>query len=200
MDIRAGTMGAGDNSPFDRELVRQAMRTEGVTQHQLAEKLGLPQSAVSNILNGSRRVKVEEADTIYKVLGLHRQPNVQLIPIIGLTNAGNWREAIQHPDGALPMASGIASDRAFAVEVKGDSLDRIVQDGEFVVCDPDQRQLYDGNVYLIENTEFETQIKVYRSNPARFEPSSTNETHQPVMMGSEPIKVIGRIVWRGGPL
>lgn len=187
-------------SPFDREAVRQAMRHQGVTQHKLAEQLGLPQSAVSNILNGTRQVKVGEASLIYKILGLHRQPNVQLIPVIGLTNAGNWREAIRHPDGEVPMPSGIASSRAFAVEIKGDSMDLLVQEGEYVVCDPELTQLYDGKVYLIENAEFETQIKLYRPNPARFEPQSSNEEHQPLFIGQEPLKVIGRIVWRGGPL
>ena len=191
---------ADRDSPFDRDLVRAKMKELGVTQALLAKRLGLPQSAVSNILGGIRQVKVHEAATIYRTLGLERQPEVQLVPIIGMSNAGNWREAIHSPGGAVPLPTGGASPRAFAVEVKGDSMDLLVQEGEYVVVDPDQTQLYNDKVYLIENAEHETQIKLYRSNPARFEPRSRNDTHQPIFIGEAHVRVIGRVVWRGGAL
>jgi repressor LexA len=193
----AGTSG---DSGFDRDRVRERMRELKITQTDMARELGVPQSAVSNILLGTRQVKVHEASFIYKRLGLDRQPDVQLVPVIGMTNAGNWREAILSADGVVPMPSGRAGIRAFAVEVKGDSLDEIVQDGEYVVVDPDQVQLYTDKIYLIENENHETQVKVYRSNPARFVPASSNETHQALFIGENPVSVIGRVVWRGGPL
>ena len=189
-----------DPSVFDRDAVRAAMKQLKVTQKMMAEKMGLNQSAVSNILNGARQVKVHEASLIYKALGLDRPSDIQMVPVIGLTNAGNWREAIDQAGGSVPMPSGRAGPRAFAVEVKGDSMDQLFEEGEFVVCDPEQVQLYSDKVYLIENEEHETQVKAYRSNPARFEPMSSNETHQPLFMGQDQIRVIGRVVWRGGPL
>ena len=191
---------ADEEQAFDRELVRRKMREMKVSQALIAGRLGLPQSAVSNILNGTRHVRVHEASLIYKTLGLARQPDVQLVPVIGMSNAGNWREAIATPGGMVPMPSGRAGSRAFAIEVKGDSMDLMVQEGEYVVVDPDETQLYSDKVYLIENAEHETQIKLYRSNPARFEPMSRNDTHQPVFLGQDPVRVIGRVVWRGGPL
>ena len=189
-----------DPSVFDRDLVRAKMKELRVTQKNLADRLGVHQSAVSNILNGTRQVKVYEASVIFQTLGLDRPADIQMVPVIGLTNAGNWREAIAQPGGLVPMPSGRAGPRAFAVEVKGDSMDQLFEEGEFVVCDPEQVQLYSDKVYLIENEEHETQVKAYRSNPARFEPMSSNETHQPLFMGQDQIRVIGRVVWRGGPL
>jgi repressor LexA len=189
-----------DDSPFDRDLVRARMKELKLRQVTLAERLGLNQSAISNILNGSRGVKVQEASLIYKILELDRPSDIQMVPVIGLTNAGNWREALPNAGGRVPMPSGRAGTRAFAVEVKGDSMDQLVQEGEFVVCDPEQTQLYNDKVYLIENAEHETQVKLYRANPARFEPMSSNETHRPLFMGQDQVRVIGRVVWRGGPL
>ena len=189
-----------DPSVFDRDAVRAAMKQLKITQKMMAEKLELNQSAISNILNGARQVKVHEASLIYKTLGLDRPADIQMVPIIGLTNAGNWREAIQNPGGQVPMPSGRAGTRAFAIEIKGDSMDKLVQEGEFVVCDPDEVQLYNDRVYLIENDEHETQVKLYRANPARFEPMSSNETHQPLFVGQNHVRIIGRVVWRGGPL
>ena len=125
------------------------------------------QSAISNILNGSRRVKVEEADIIYSFLGISRSSSVQMVPVIGLACAGNWKEAILAPPGGMmPIPSNAASRRSFAVEVKGDSMDHLIPDGGFVIVDPEQTQLFSDRVYLIENEEHEAQVKRYRSNPA----------------------------------
>src|SRR5687767_2895554 len=99
-----------DPSVFDRDLVRAKMKELKVNQIKLAERLGVHQSAVSNILNGTRQVKVHEASLIFKVLGLDRPSDVQMIPVIGLTNAGNWREAIAQPGGTVPMPRGRAGE------------------------------------------------------------------------------------------
>jgi repressor LexA len=187
-----------DESPFDLDLIRRTMKQQKVTQKMMADRLGLNQSAISNILNGARQVKVHEASLIFKILGLSRTPDIQMVPVIGLTNAGNWREAIASPGGTVPMPSGKAGPRCFAVEVKGDSMDQLFEEGEYVVCDPEQTQLYNDKVYLIENAEHETTVKVYRANPARFEPRSSNETHQALYVGENPVKVVGRVIWRGG--
>lgn len=185
---------------FDLNLVRQRMKELGVTQTKLAKEIGLNQSAISNLLRGDRQVKVHEASAINRLLGIETAPHVAFVPIIGISNAGNWREAVEVPRGTLPIPLRVAGTRAFAVEISGDSMDLIISEGAFVVVDPDQTQLYNDKVYLIENDEHETQVKLYRSNPARFEPSSKNETHKVIHLGENSVKVIGRIVWQGQPL
>jgi repressor LexA len=198
----AGMAGPGlsDDSPFDRELVRAKMKEYGLTQADLAREMGLHQSAVHNMLAGKRGVSAAEASYIYRRLNIDRTPDVHMVPIIGLTSAGNWREAILRSGGVMPVPKRVASDRAFAVEVVGDSMDRIIPDGGYAVVDPDQTQLYNDKVYLIANEEHDAQVKLYRSNPARFEPASNNELHQTLIVGEQNIKVIGRVVWQGAPL
>jgi repressor LexA len=188
------------DSPFDRDLVREKMKQLKVTQRDLADDMGLNQSAISGILKGIRQVKVDEASKIYLRLGIERQPDVRLVPIIGLASAGNWKEAILHSGGVQPVPRSVAGVRSFAVEIKGDSMDKIIPEGGFAIVDPDQTQLYNDKVYLIENGEHDSQVKLYRSNPARFEPASTNELYQTLFMGEVHIRVIGRVVWQGSPL
>jgi SOS-response transcriptional repressor LexA len=188
---------------FDLVLVRARMKELGITQQRLAADMDLPQSAISNLLKGphKRQVKAHEASFIYRRLGLERSASIQVVPIIGLASAGRWQEAILASGGVLPMPRGVASERAFAVEIKGDSMDKIIPEGGYAVVDPDQTNLYNDKVYLIENGEHEAQVKLYRSNPARFEPASHNEMHRTVMMGGEEIvRVIGRVVWQGARL
>lgn len=182
---------------FDRDHMRARMKELGISQVEVAKALNLNQSAVSNILKGTRQVKVHEAVAINKLLGLVPKPLVDFVPLIGISSAGNWREAINMPERTIPVPPGLAGPRAFAVEFSGDSMDQVLYEGASVVIDPDQTQLYNGRVYLIENAEHETQIKVYQSNPARFEPRSSNDTHKIIYMGEETIRVIGRVVYQG---
>lgn len=125
------------------------------------------------------------------------ESNVEWVPVIGLASAGAWREAVQVPEYLMPMPKKKGRKSSFAVEIDGDSMDKILPEGGWAVVDVDQRTLYDGRVYLIQNSEYEATIKRYHSNPARYEPVSHNTTHETIMVGDDPIQVIGRIVAYG---
>lgn len=186
------------NGPaFDPDLVREIMRARKVTQTAIARIMKLPsQSAFSNILKGKRRVTAEEARLAYDFLGIQREPSIQWLPVIGITNAGHWREAILMPLGSLPVSAGSVSDDAFAVEVSGDSMDRLIPNGGHIIVDPRQKELRDGKVYLIQNAEGETTVKAYRRSPARFEPMSNNGTHKGWLVSERDFVVLGRVVFK----
>lgn len=189
--------------PFDLDAVRSAMREQKVTQAALAEVVGLTsQSAMSNILKGKRGVSVQEAQKIYSRLQLNapERSGIQLVPIIGLTSAGNWREAIEMPIGQLPLPRNVASKRSFALEVIGDSMNLLIEDGGFVVVDPERKVLQDGKCYLIQNGDHEATVKCYRKNPARFVPMSDNPEHKEFLASDRDFVIMGRIVWKGSPL
>lgn len=197
---QASEMMAYGADEFDLAVIRTRMKELGISQAQLARKMGLNQSAISNLLAGTRQVKVHEAVVMKRLLGIETESAVAFVPIIGISNAGNWREAVELPTRTLPIPQRVAGAHAFAVEISGDSMDLLVPEGAFVVVDPDQVALYNDKVYLIENQEHETQVKLYRSNPARFEPASRNSTHQAINLGEHSVRVIGRVVWQGQPL
>lgn len=186
---------------FDPELVTATMKERGFTQTGMAKIMGLPsQSAFSNILKGKRRVTAEEARLAYDFLGIKAEPSIQMVPVIGITNAGNWREAIHMPRGNVPIPAGKASEQAFALEISGDSMNLLIEDGGFVVVDPLEKELRDGKCYLIQNSDAEATVKCYRRSPARFEPMSTNPDHQGWLVSEVDFVVLGRVVWKGAPL
>lgn len=179
-------------------LIREAAARQKVSQTQLAKVAGLPsQSAMSNIYLGKRELKRHEAAKLFDFLGIERQPDFQSVPLIGLASAGAWNEAVTTPARMMPIPRGIAGKDAFAVEIKGDSMNQLLPEGGWAVVDPDQRHLYYGRVYLIENDDRETTVKRYCGDPARFEPVSDNELHKPLILADTPYRVIGRIVSYG---
>jgi SOS-response transcriptional repressor LexA len=191
------------SAAFDIDLVRTAMKQSGVTQTQLAQAIRLTsQSAMSDILKGKRQVKVQEAAAIYDYLRLSmvEGDTVVSIPIIGLAAAGRWREAIDMPIGRMAMPRSVAGPRAFAIEIAGDSINKLVPNGGWAVVDPDDKVLSSEKFYLLQNADFETTVKQYFKGPARFEPASTNPEHKGFEVGECDFVVLGRVVWKGEKL
>jgi SOS-response transcriptional repressor LexA len=187
---------------FDPEQFRHemaiALKASNYTQASLARRLNLTsQSAVSNILKGVRRVTPAEVADISHLLGMSEGPAARSIPFIGLASAGVWQEAIEMTGGNRFIPSRMCGKRAFAVEIVGDSMDKLLPEGGWAVVDPDQKHLYTGKVYIIANADEETTVKRYCGDPGRFEPVSNNEMHQPFYLTDVPYRVIGRVVSYG---
>ena len=188
---------------FDREAVRHALRSKNIKHEQFAQTVGLTHtSALAKILNGTRRVKVEEAARIYRELGLigieHR--GTRSIPLIGFASAGSWREAVEMSIGRMIVPENVVGKRAFAIEVQGDSMNELIENGGWIVIDPDDKVLVSGKSYLLQTPDYETTVKRYRANPAQFEPVSNNPEHKPFLAADRDFAVLGRVVWKGSHL
>lgn len=185
------------------ELLRRLAAHE-LTGKAVSLLLGVAPARITEIKAGKRRIQPEEMAVLVRFLGLDKgnaaqdASNIVEIPVIGAASAGAWREAVTFPKYTVRLARRSDCHPAFAVEVAGDSMDRVMAEGSWAVIDPEQTRLYDGRVYLIANHEFEATIKRYRSNPARFEPDSHNPEHRPIFMDEHRIQVIGRVVSYGG--
>lgn len=210
---------------FDTALVRQTMKRQAVSQADLARALGFAsQSAVSALLAGKRRVRVEEAAAVYAFLGLDAPPaqalpetasarmpapfrsidegpaDYAIVPVIGIAGAGRWREAVEVPLGHMPIPGRVGAPGSFGIAVSGDSMDLLIEDGGLILVDPGQKELVPGGVYLIANSQAEATVKRYRRDPARFEPCSTNPVHRPFLVSDDDFAVLGKVVWKSAPV
>jgi SOS-response transcriptional repressor LexA len=201
---------------FDPMLVRRAMKAQAISQDRLATELGFAsQSAVSALLAGKRRVTVDEAAAIYALLGLDREPatarlrepepadavpDYAVVPVIGIAGAGRWREAIEVPQGHIPVPGRFTGRGVFGIEVSGDSMDQLIEDGGLILVDAGQKELAPGGVYLIANSLGEATVKRYRRDPARFEPCSSNPAHQPFLVSDDDFSVLGKVIWKSAPV
>lgn len=125
---------------------------------------------------------------------------IRWLPVIGQISCGTWEEAVNEPLGHIPVKADATGPKSFALKPLGDSANKIVAEDGYAVIDPDQRELMDGKVYAFRNEHGETTLKRYRESPSRLEPCSTNPEHQPMLLGSEPLVVIGRVVLAVSPV
>lgn len=117
------------------------------------------------------------------------------VPLLSWVSAG----ALSMPDydhqidaaRTVPMANLETGDW-IALEVKGDSMDRIAPDGSVILVNRRQRALQSGGFYVFATDGGEASFKRYRTDPQRFEPYSTNAEHEPIFPEG-PVRVIGRV-------
>ena len=162
---------------------------------------------MAKLENGRLRLSLDYAEEIADVLGVSifevlgfDDVGVRPIPVIGVVHAGNWGEAVEMSEERQAIPGDVRGVNLFALRPTGDSMDLIVQEGGFIVVDPDDRDLKDGKLYTLMNMHGETTFKRFCASPLQFEPVSTNPNHQPIPIGSEPFQVIGRVVYTGQPL
>jgi repressor LexA len=182
---------------MDVEQLRTLMRERGENQAGLARLLGITPDKLSKTFAGKRKFKLEEADILRRYFDVDEtgaaREKPHLLPIVGLVSAGAWKEGFEHVRGHMPTPDSSLSRDAFVVIVEGDSMDRVVGEGEAVIVDPRQRELLPRRYYVIRNASGETTFKQYLDQPARLEPCSHNPAHQTIYPGQEEFTTIGRV-------
>lgn len=103
-------------------------------------------------------------------------------------------------DRFVPVPVHLKGRNLYGLEPYGDSMDLIIPAGGTIIVDPDDKDLRDGKFYVIENDERLTTFKRFSKDQMALLPCSSNPTHQPIPLGSEPFRVIGRVVFFGGDL
>jgi transcriptional regulator with XRE-family HTH domain len=115
------------------DWIRKALLETGKTRSGLARALGRSPSAVTDLLNGDRRLKAEEIPLIVEYLGVdpprflmagRPPPQSDNVPLIGFVGAG--AQTHFYADGQGPFDEVAAPDaggpRTVAVQIRGHSL------------------------------------------------------------------------------
>ena len=100
----------------------------------------------------------------------------------------------------MPVPGRLSGRGVFGIEVNGDSMDLLIEDGGLILVDAGQKELAAGGVYLIANSGGEATVKRYRRDPARFEPCSSNPAHQPFLVSDDDFSVLGKVIWKSAPV
>jgi SOS-response transcriptional repressor LexA len=179
-------------TPSQEFLGRLAQR--GISQRRIATALSKAPSAITALFNGTRRLSFDEAAKLKRAFPDASSQDFQELPIIGVAGAGNWEEAIAVPEDFIHVPNQLGGAGRFVVTVRGESMNLVLRDGSLAIVDPTDRDVYAGSIYLIQNGDGEGTIKRFRSDPASFEPVSSDPSFQPILIGSMKFHVIGRIV------
>lgn len=184
--------------------IRRLRQARGWTMEELAGKVeGQPHfTTIAKLERSQRSLSTAWMEKLGKALGVPPEALItsndgapRRVPLIGQIAAGAWQEAIQDPMGWEWAVAG--GPRTFALIPQGDSMNKLIPEGAYVLVDPDDLGLIDCKVYAVRNDAGEATIKRYRADDPRLEPVSDNDAHKPIMFGREAFTIIGRVVGFG---
>lgn len=132
------------------------------------------------------------------------------MPVRGFVRAGIWQESYA-PDTeqtSLPISADARFPRhlQFALEIKGDSINRRAKDGEYAVCVEWHGPVQPSEVVVVERRRaglFEATIKVVETldtEGMRLAPDSDNPAHKPIVIrkadikDGEEIAIVGKVL------
>jgi SOS regulatory protein LexA len=114
------------------------------------------------------------------------------VPIFGAANAGAPRMiAEKYVEGYLKVSKTIVKNRkVFAIQISGNSMNlcevnrKRIQDGDFVIVDPEDRHFYDGDKVLVVIDGLATvkRFKKVEKGMIGLFPASTEERHKPIYL------------------
>ena len=140
-------------------------------------------------------------DDFLRLVDSHQGPARTMVPLIGLTQAGSGRlftdegiptggpgwEEIEFPD--------LGGDRAFALEVQGDSMLPLYRDGDVLIVAPNA-SIRKGDRIVARLSNGEVLAKELRRRTARtIELASLNPDHEDRMVPLAEVAWMARVMW-----
>lgn len=182
-----------------RDEIKAELFRRNMSQRDLAEATGIHENYISKSLAGIRRFQEGELEAIHRVLAPEAphegEVPITLIPILGDVPAGSFQPKDQRSIGVIPVGGTDVPPRAYALKIKGDSMDLVpgAGDGSTVIIDPDDLSLWPGERYVMRTDDGETTFKEYQEGPARLVPCSSNPAHSEIRLGGQPIAIEGKV-------
>lgn len=193
--------------------IAEARKMRGLTQKQLAEKVGTSQQTVYRWETGTRNISSVNLDKISKALDvsiaylmglekLNRDGSVDL-PLYGSIAAGTPIDMME-VDSTHPVPTKVANQHpgAFLLKVEGESMNRILPNGSYAVIEPCRDVEHDGKPYAVCVNGYSATIKRVKklANGFQLIPDSTDPTYETRTFnynvpGTETITVIGEVVY-----
>lgn len=194
---------------FFADRVAQIRASSGLDQTQFGEIFGVGQSSVvrweqGSIPKGDRLNRIADyaGITVDELLGREpRHSNILEgavpavgIPLLGDVPGGPWREAIQKSRQFIPAPQPGMPTSAYALKVRGDSMDKLAKDGATIIIDPTDFDLFERRLFVVRNVDGEVTFKQYLEKPARLVPCSKNPEHKPIPVTEKGYEVVGRVI------
>jgi len=120
--------------------------------------------------------------------------SLRLVPRLGRVQAGALSEAIEDPDGYLPVEHVAAEAELFALTVRGESMSGAgILPGDTVVVQR-QETARDGEI-VVARVEDEATVKRLRLQSGRVELHPENPAFAPIVLGAgAEVQILGRVV------
>lgn len=192
------------------------------TKTDVARELNLSETTVYSWFNGKKYPRIDKIQMLADYFGVLKSditedkesllPQLTIkgtskeVPLYGSISAGLPIEMIA-VDDYIEVPSNIANTypNAFLLEVKGDSMNKLLPTGTYALIEPCQ-EVENGTVAAVAINGYEATLKRFHklSNGIVLEPESYNPEHSTQLYDCNEIdcgdiKILGKLVWHMAP-
>lgn len=184
------------------QLIKQSRKEKGITQNELAKRIGVSAGAISRWESGDienmRRDRIEKlADALgidpNIIIGI--EPNKEMdgnIPILGRVAAGIPIDAVEEIIGYEEIPKRLLAYASyFALKIRGESMQPNIQDGDIVIVRK-QESASDGDIVIAQVNHDEEatckRLKTYRDQTMLL---SDNPAYSPQVYEAKDVHIVG---------
>ncbi len=183
--------------------------SKGISRRELSKMMGKDEVSFEQYLYKLESGKIlnpgiELIEAISKALGINTQELLEdseehkdmqglfAIPILDIkAGAGNplYAEEYVYVNDAIP------SKYVSAIKVKGDSMEPVIRDGEYVVVDTASKEIINGKIYVISDKDGGLLIRrIYKLNNGTLKLLPENELYKSQTVKADEIRIIGKAI------
>jgi repressor LexA len=182
--------------------IRLLRGNAGLTQQQLADKIGMSQSIVGKLEMETRSLKIDVLEKIAEALDVSLSELIfkahpfpyRHVPIRGVVNAGEPMITFDDLTEYETVAFDTERGDFFALKVQGHSMDKVAPDGSTIIIDPkqtDPQALHKQAIVAIQDGE--VLFKMWDNSLKLFQPKSTRDDYDPIP-AKYGAQILGKVV------
>lgn len=207
-------------SNFGRN-VKALRERERITQIELADRLDITQTTVSNWETGGKQPRSKElVERMCEMFGINRQdlfgfndglyaklhglvmdaqPSSALVPLLGTTHMGEFSDE-DECDRMVEVPANVvkAHPGGFCVHADGECMNNRYPSDSVLFVDP-HMQPFDGCAVLAETDQYQSIVRKYNmgSTSLMLSPDSHSDSFEDIIIRAEdaPVKLKGVVVW-----
>ena len=169
------------------------------TVREVQEALGFravrtAQQHLERLVEDGRLVAGRHRARGYRLPGSTPGARTVLAPVLGRVPAGALDEAMEDPDGYLPVdARGAAAGDLFALRVRGESMTGVgILPGDLVIVRR-QPTAASGDV-VVARVGDEATVKTFRMRGQRVELRPENSAFEPIVLDAGEVAILGKVI------
>lgn len=199
------------------EIIDQLCAEKGISGSKMCDDLGMSRSTLTELRKGrAKTLKLEKASKIAEYFGVSvdyllgnesapdgppapSRPGSKWIPVLGRVAAGTPIEAVEDIlDYEEIDAHTAASGEHFALQIKGQSMEPRIKDGDVVIVQK-QDDCDSGDVAVVLVNGDEATVKRIKKEPEGIMLIPNNPSYEPKFYSNAeienlPVKILGKVV------
>jgi len=191
------------------QKLKHIRESKGVSRRELAKMMGKDEVSFEQYLYKLESGKIlnpgiELIEAISKALGISTKDLLEeqeehtdiqtlfAIPILDVkAGAGNPLYAEDY----IYINDMVPSKHVSAIKVRGDSMEPVIKDGEYVVVDTASKDIINGKIYVISDKDGGLLIRrIYKLNNGFLKLLPENELYKSQTVKAEEIRIIGKAI------